>query len=395
MRTTLLAIGTLGIVCTSSLPPALAASAKSSATTQRRISASRISRRALQEQARARRLKERTTKSTRPSPQVEPRPGPVTTPATRVEHPTYDALSDTAVRSNLALLGSVSSSIAGVRIFSNQEPIDATAVVVMFDAAMASVSQVLLYDENARYLGAATLDGTDAAHRSYRLPLATSALQLPYRKEISLYARLRLKQHDAGGVSGELVRVDSILVEGDGAWSNSSYTKASSEIFPAFQTARGRIASVTNVGDNQGVLVANAGQQLAQFRFAAERSDAGARVRLTDLRFQIESSGGVTVSNVELRPEGTPDGTPCDVVSGEVVCSSIPDFVGSLGTAPMTLRLYGDVAVSGAGDAFLRFTINDPGTPLDAGAVGWTDGEYDFTWVPFDQPVVRGTSLKR
>lgn len=395
MRTTLLTIGMFGLLLTSAVPPAAARTPRRATVHPRTVTtaktASRTTRRTLLQDIR-RRASDRVAKSSAANARSSSsRPASAPTGASRVESPTFDPKLDGAVRSQHLLLGEVTPIIAGARLFSNLEPIDSTEVEVLLGSSATSVSQLLIYDETGRYLGPATRTSSTV----YTLNLADGALQIPYRAEVSVYVRARLKDKDSGGIAGQDIQVDQVTVRGNGAWSGQEYGRSSTDTFSVFQSARGVITAIQNAGGPESVLVEGPGQELGQFRFSAKRSDPSARVRVTELRFQIESYGGVSLSNVVLRLAGNPDGTACDVISGEVVCSSIPDSIGSIGTEPATLRVYGDVTLATAGDAFLRLTINDPGTPFDAGALTWTDGTATFTWIGFDQPVVRGTSLKR
>lgn len=395
MRRSLVTIGMLSLLLASAIPFAEARTASRVTVVPRSVipsrSASRVTRRTLLENVR-RRASERAAKASASSARSSSsRPASAPTAQSRVDTPSFDPKLDGEVRSQHLLLGEVTPIIAGARLFSNLEPIDADEVEVLLGSSATSVSQLLIYDEAGRYLGPATR----VSSTSYKLNLANGALQIPYRAEVSVYVRARLKDKDSGGTSGQDIQVDEVTVRGYGAWSNQLYGRSSTDTFSVFQSARGVITAIQNAGSVESVLVEGPGQEIGQFRFSAKRSDSGARVRVTDLTFQIESYGGVSLSNVVLRLAGNPDGTPCDVVSGEVVCSAIPEYIGSIGTDPALLRVYGDVSLSNAGSAFLRLTLNDPGTPSQDGAVTWTDGSATFTWLGFDQPIVRGTPFKR
>jgi hypothetical protein len=114
-------------------------------------------------------------------------------------------------------------------------------------------------------------------------------------------------------------------------------------------------------------------------------------VRLTSITFTAEISNGITLSNVVLRNEDNSASTSCSVSSTTITCSGIDQSIGIVDST-RTLRLVGDVAVDSAftGDRFLRIVIDQPGTPSTSGAITWTDGDTTFTWVDFNQPVVRG-----
>jgi hypothetical protein len=303
----------------------------------------------------------------------------------------YDPRMDTAVRSDILLLGEVTPILAGVSAFSNQEPIDVTEIEVDMSTSATSLSQMLVYDETGRFLGNATKSGGNFVAR-----LPDNFLQLPYRKEMSFYVRGRLKTKDSGGISGEDVLVNSITIRGNGAWSSEERATTSTETFVSFQTARARIAKIENVGGTDAILVGGNNQLLGSFKFSATESDSAAEARLTDLHFTVESYGGVTLANPVLRVQGVPEAFTCTLASSVINCDSLPDEYGTIDMTPLTLRVYADVTVpTSNNDMFVRLTLNDPGTTSSDGAIEWTDGASNFGWVPFDAPVARGTSNTR
>lgn len=295
-----------------------------------------------------------------------------------------------SVRSHLLLLGQVSPMLSGVKFFSTSEPVQVTAITVNVLAAMPSVDSFLVYDAQDQLLGTAT----QLSAHAYRTTIATGRLSLPRRQDVSIYVRARLRSHDNGGVSNELIQVGSVEVSGNGEWSNEAYTNVSSDTFPTSRTARGSLTSVTNAGSVEAPLANGSAQLLAQFRFVSARTDASAHVRVTQLQFQIEQTGGVTVSNVSLKTNGIDTTTACTVASTIVTCSAIPTDIGQIDDGK-TIRVYGDVSVpNSALNPTLRLALNDPGTVSTAGAITWTDTEATFTWVDVEQPVARGTVFR-
>lgn len=302
-----------------------------------------------------------------------------------------DPLTDTSTRSNILLLGETSSIVAGVKFYSNNEPMQVDTLTIHLTAAANSVDAFLIYDSNSRFLGTATQVGSTSA---YRVTLAKGVLNLPYRQDHSIYARARLKSYNSGGVSGETIAVDMVELTGTGEWSNDSYNRTSSETFNTFETARAAITSVTSVGQASSLLTGGSDQLLATFAFATSATDSQSRVALQQLRMQISAAGGVTLSNVRLRQEGVDTVVTCTIASTVITCSSIPATFGTI-TGTENFRVYGDVTVpSGADSPRLSLSINEPGTPASSGDITWTDGETVFTWVPFDAPVVRGTQFQ-
>lgn len=294
------------------------------------------------------------------------------------------------VRSSFLLLGEDSSAlVAGFNVFSNLEPVDLQRVIITLASPADSVNSFLVYDETGRLLGRATRGSTTTV---YTLNVPDGTLTLGRRDDVSFSVRARLNAHDSGGESGEEVRVASVRVEGDGAWSNESFGQTTTETFPTFETARGIIESITNAGITESVITAGDTRLLGEFRIRGRRTDSQADVRLTSLSFTIETGGDVTLSDVDIRVAGSDAIHDCTVSSNTVTCASLPASIGEVDDGEKVLRVYGDVAISsGADDPYVRLTLNDPGSPTSAGSVSWTDGETTFTWLPLETPIARGT----
>ena len=304
-----------------------------------------------------------------------------------------DPMTDATVKSNFLLLSEVSPAVAGVRVFSQHEPISVTKITVQLLADAPSVESFLVYDQNQFLLGIATQ--VSGSYGRYAVTLPTGVLNAPKTVPVSLYVRARVKPHSRGGWSAESVQVSSVSVEGTGDWSGSnSYVEATTETFPGFETARGMPVVIRNNSVANSVLGAGTNKLLAEFRFESRKTDEEATVRLTSLRFTIESDSTVTVSNAKLRVEGLDTPHDCSISSGAVTCSSLSASVGSLDSVRV-IRVFGDVAISGAAQSpFLRLTLNDPGSVSASGDISWTDGEANFSWLPFEQPVASGTLMR-
>ena len=291
------------------------------------------------------------------------------------------------------LLGTTSSVLGAAKIFSNTEPIDVNTITITFTTNVSGyLDHLMVYDQDAIILGKATQDSTVSGGATYRLQLKTKNVQVPYRDDYSFYVRPVLRPFDVGGESGKAVQVSSFTVEGDGAWSNRTYTKSSSDTFSVFQTARSRIDFVGNADISAAPLIAGPDLELGSFRFEGIVGDSRADLRVTDLVFQIEQVGGVTVSNVTLSADATSQEMLCSVASSTITCSSIDPVYGSLEDRSRVITLYGDVSIpSDAEKSALRLSLNQPGDISNAGSVTWTDGTTTFSWVQFSSPVVRGT----
>lgn len=302
----------------------------------------------------------------------------------------FDPDTNRNVRASIMQLGEVSPVLAGVRFFSNNEPVEVERITINLTSAVDSIESFSIYDANGQFLGTATDLGGGT---SYRATIANDFFELPRREDKTLYIRARLKEGDSGGESGEEVRVDDITLEGNGSWSNDDYTTTTTDTFEAFQTAYGTITSITHGGDATAALTNATEQLLADFDFTAESTDNRYDVRVNQLRFTIEQAGGITLSNVFLKVEGSDQESSCSVAATTVTCGAIPAEIGTI-DGTQSIRLYGDVSVpSNATNPRLRLVLNEPGSIATAGSITWSDGVTTFSWLPFTQPVVRGTQF--
>ncbi|MEK7563164.1 MAG: hypothetical protein AAB544_02105 [Patescibacteria group bacterium] len=302
-----------------------------------------------------------------------------------------DPDTDASLRGRFALLGTMSPILGSVKVFNNAEPLMVTSITVTLDTAVTSVDQLLVYDEHARLLGSAQLDSTVGNGRTYTLNLKTRNLVIPQREEYSFYVRAVLKNRTAGGVSAELLVVDSIAVAGNGFWSNRSYNQSLTDDFNTHQIARSVITSVTNVGAMNEPLLSGTDREIGKFRFAGVRGDGSADLRLTELHFTISQTGNVSLSNAEIIADGSSERSSCTISSSTITCPLSASF-GSLASSPRTLTLFADVAIANTGNrASLQVSLNEPGTTTLGGSIEWNDGTTTFDWVGADAPVVRGT----
>lgn len=301
----------------------------------------------------------------------------------------FDPDDDRTIRSSVLLVGETSPVLAGVKFFSNNEPVNVDRITVELMSDVDSVQNLVIYTAEGELLGTAT----EQSPGVFQATIPSGRFELPRREDESIYIRARLNNENTGGIGNETVQVDRVMLRGTGVWSNDEYNTTSTGSFESFVTSLGVITSIASTGPASGALTEGSGQQLGQFRFEAESVSGSNDVRLTQLQFQIEQTGGVTLSNVKLRSEGGIESS-CTTSSTTVTCSSIPSTIGDIDPS-QTLRVYGDVTVpSGTDNMFLRLTLNEPGTMSSAGSITWTDGTTTFTWVPMDQPVAQGTRFE-
>lgn len=278
--------------------------------------------------------------------------------------------------------------IGANKIYMEDEALNVTKFVVNLPSAP-SIQSLSIYDDDKRYLGRASQTSAGV----YELSLPIGTLRVPRREERGVYYRAQLSMRDAGGDSAESVQIGTVNIEGYGEWSNRKYTKQSSasDEFPEFTTARSTITKVTNAGAVNGALVTGTNQLLGTYRFEGRKTDSSAHIDLQTLQFQIEQTGGISLSTITLRTAGFSDTIACTNSSTIVTCANIPENFGALGDAPRTLLLYGNIAPTSAVSASLRLSLTQAGDPWTDGSITWTDGTDSFTWVGLDDPVVSGT----
>ncbi len=295
-----------------------------------------------------------------------------------------------SVRSHILLLGQLSPAIAAADFFSSLEPVDIRDLDITLASGVTSIQSLLVYDEFGTQIATASrVNGSDT---QFHADIPFGSMLLPYKEERHIYLRARLKSDNDGGQSGEDLRVTEIEATGEGRWSSEEYRNSTTETFPTFETALARITSIENAGEDQGgAVIGGPGRTLGEFLFTADTPESLHPVRLTSLTFTAEMSNGISLSNVMLRNTDGSASTSCSVSSTTITCSGIDQSIGIVDTT-RTMRLVGDIAIDSSftGDLFLRMVIDQPGTPSTSGAVAWTDGETTFTWVDFNQPVVRG-----
>ena len=309
--------------------------------------------------------------------------------------PSTDPLPASDVRAAILLLGTTTPILGSVRIFPHEESLDVRRISVDLLVAPVSVDSLLVYDGDRRFLGRATLDASVSGNRRFTLRFANGTFVIPQREERSVYVRALLKERDAGGVSGEELRVYEFRIEGDGVWSNAEYVKPLTETFPTFQAARARFTSIANADALTGPIPLGLSQRIASFRFTGERSDGSTELRVTDFTFQVGKSSDIALSNAVLRGRDAGESHGCTVGSTTITCSDIPASHGVIGDSSRVIELYADVLSTGiVSSPILQITLNNPGTVDTVGHITWTDGTTTFTWVQFEQPVARGTRWK-
>ena len=306
----------------------------------------------------------------------------------------YDTLTDTTVRPQFLLLGEIGPILAAWKVFLDDEALDVTSIAVNLTTEVRSVDALLFYDESKRFIGRARLDPSALTNRNYKLALTPGTLIIPRRQETHFAVRPSLLSRDQGGEGNQIIAVANIVFEGNGVWSSRKYIKSTAEMFRPFLTARSTVMKIANALQTTGVLGAGPQRTLGSFIFEGRRSDSTAHIDILSLAFQIGQTGGVQLTNVRLKADGSDESQSCVATASAITCT-VPASFGSLDQGPRTLTLIGDVFIAGTPYASLQLTLNDPGDLATPGSVEWSDGTSTFQWVALDGPLAAGTLWKQ
>jgi len=302
--------------------------------------------------------------------------------------PRTDPSTDLSVRSNMLLLGETTPVLGAVDFFAAQEPIDIDTVRVRFSNDPSSIQQVRAYaEDDGRLLGTSFRSGTG----EYEIAVPTGTLVLPHRKETGIYVRALLKPADSGAEGGQIVQIERIEMDGDGLWSDSEYTVASTETFLQSETSPAAITGFTRGSAlASSAFVGGPSVALWEYVVSGRTTDADFEPALTSLSFRVAKSSNVTLSSARLTVPDSGAESDCTVATGVITCANIAEGVGSV-DGTRRIRLVADVEYSGSGgDPFLQATLQEGGTPSSAGDIVWTDGTTTYEWLPIDAPVARG-----
>ncbi len=301
-----------------------------------------------------------------------------------------DPMTDTELQtSTVQLLGETTQIAASVEIFISEEPVDVTDVLLDVSGVADAIDSFLVYDDDRRLLGRATLQSGQ-----YRLHLAPQTLIVPQKTSRSFYVRAQLAPYDRLKTSGHIFEVNTVTVKGNGVWSSDQYIKPVTDVFPTIETARATFTAMTNTSPVSGFLHDGTSTALIDLLLKGRQTDSAAQLRVTDLTFTV-ASRDVSLTNLSLTTPGTGVQTSCSQAGTTITCAGLSAALGTVQNE-RTLELRGDVTVApGAVNPFLQVILQSSGDPLHAGDITWTDGSTVFEWVPFATPVARGTLLSQ
>ena len=309
--------------------------------------------------------------------------------------PTYP-LPTIETSSKILVLGESDRIIGSIELNPRNEPIQVREIQITLSAAANSLTAIEIFDELGFELGSATVDLTASANGDiFTMSLSPkNAYHISEDDEVVIGFRARLKSEDEGGASGESVQISDVDITAIGYWTSREVSVTTEgPDFKEHVTALTTIDDIQAIGKKTGTFSLGSEKLIGSFRFAAKQvSDADADPRITDITFSVSTPSEVTIENPILRDPIAGTEANCTFASLEITCSSIPSNIGSI-DAPRDLSVYADVSLGDTHpDPFLQLEINDPGGPSGGGSVTWTDGTTSFSWVPFGQPVARGTS---
>ncbi len=300
-----------------------------------------------------------------------------------------DPAPDLTVRSNFLLLGEATPVLGAVDFFAAQEPIDVDTIRVRFSSDPSSIQQVRVYAQaDGALLGTSFRDGSG----DYEIAVKPGTLILPHRAEEGVYVRALMKPADSGASGGQIVQIEHVEMDGDGVWSDTDYTVTSTETFLQFETTPAVITGFSSATSMfSSAFVPGSSVTLWDYDVSARSTDNDFEVALNSITFRLAKSSDVSLSDVELSVPGGGVSTSCTVSTGTIVCNGIPESVGAVDSTKR-LRLTADVTLApGATNPFLQATLQEAGTPSNPGDVEWTDGHSTYDWLPFEEPVARGT----
>jgi hypothetical protein len=295
------------------------------------------------------------------------------------------------VRAQILQLGATTPTLALVRFTTTVEPLQGERLTIRLVDPVTSLDVLQVYAEDGRFLATASRSSTDPTGRTFVAPLSAQTFSIPKGQEASLYVRGILRSFTQGGVSGEVLDLDTITLEATGAWSTSPYIVSSTESLPASQTARGALSLVRSLEENMQSLNTGTNQLLWDFEVAGVVSDGEARLSIVDLLFSL-SAQNVSLTNVRVQAADGSASVPCTMTTNTVTCQGIGTVLGAIPTnGSQRLRIYGDILVVGTPTfAYVQLSLNEPGSVTFPGAISWTDGTGAFSWLSIDGPIAVG-----
>lgn len=269
-----------------------------------------------------------------------------------------------------------------------------SSIDVVFTRDILSIETVTVVDEQGKDILRLRRSGDSGVQRrtwrDYVSPDAAPYLFQP-GKPVRLFVKVQLRAAGVGGVEGELLAVERLLVKAQGVTTSTLISLFADDAhFPPHHIVQGSIAAVHNMLADASIS-AKPATKIAQWALSGAGL-SGTVQRIDGLTVLIRAQGGVMLSNLRLGAGNQPTLSVCGVQQGdvlEVACDGIAQ-----GTLPTTLSLFADVTLaSGATNAWLQAQFGPAGSPFVIGPLRWNDGSRDFNWIDNAAPLEAGPLL--
>lgn len=259
-----------------------------------------------------------------------------------------------------------------------------------------SFSSLILVDDAGKdvvTLTLATSNNTD--NRRFEAVVVDDRLRLAKDKPTRLGFKAVMKSRDAGGVTNELVEVESVNIDMQMVQSGGSRQIVPTDThYPMHQTSHARVTSVRNALSSAGTLQVGNDKLLATFSIGG-MSVTGATLTLKNLEFILQKSG-VSASHIRIGGSNAVQQADCGLEQQATVllvtCPVIPDAFQTIGTAPTAISIYADVGLSDANaSGTIQLQFEGRGKIGQNGALRWNDGTATFNWIEADAVLENGT----
>ena len=218
-------------------------------------------------------------------------------------------------------------------------------------------------------------------------------LRIPADKPLQLVLRAKIRSIDNNGASEQFLQVRTFSVTTYGETTQNTINHPAVAPFPAHQTSFGRIVGVQRVSPERSTILSGTGSSVSTFSFSGSVL-AGKSLTIEHVAFQMLKTGGVTVSNWRIRPQGSQMSIPCTVsqTDGSVLTCTNLGSIGTLGASSLVLEVLADIAVfPSTTSASLEIDLASGGSPSSFGSVQWTDQSGHFRWIEGPSPPTKGT----
>lgn len=298
-----------------------------------------------------------------------------------------------SMQSHFLLLGSLSAPIADAVFINDRGDAFLWKISVRLDRKVKSIRRIHVFDADGDDVGALSVDTSDTQERkNWLVTFSGTGTRIPSGKDFRLQFSAELFERGSGGVPGELVHIDRIAVVIQGTSRESSWELLPTEKhIPYHQTVQGRITAVRNALEEDGMLEKGTDRLVGTFAMTGEALSE-TTLSIKEFQFTVEEVG---VEGVKWRLQRDGVGViTCFRSSNNgrlITCPIIEGRVGDLGNDPVTFNVLADVKMTAPGQPTLRVLLDAPGGVGEEGAVRWSDGAVDYTWLEMSQPVAAGT----